>query len=127
MHSIPSSVAQALQQGILSGAYPSGSRLPPQRELAESLGVSRASLREALTVLETLGLVDILPSRGVVVRGPQVGADRASADRLHRPFATPALGTLSPRQLIELRLVLEPGWTAVAAARMQAAGLRHLQ
>lgn len=127
MHSIPSSVAQALQQGILSGAYPSGSRLPPQRELAESLGVSRASLREALTVLETLGLVDILPSRGVVVRGPQVGAERASADRLHRPFATPALGTLSPRQLIELRLVLEPGWTALAAARMQAAGLRHLQ
>ncbi|MGM3274982.1 FadR/GntR family transcriptional regulator [Ralstonia sp. 24A2] len=122
MHSIPSSVAQALQQGILSGAYPSGSRLPPQRELAESLGVSRASLREALTVLETLGLVDILPSRGVLVRGPQ-----ASAERLHRPFATPALGTLSPRQLIELRLVLEPGWTALAAARMQAAGLRHLQ
>ncbi|NLP82163.1 FadR/GntR family transcriptional regulator, partial [Acinetobacter baumannii] len=58
MHSIPSSVAQALQQRILSGEYPSGSRLPPQRELAESLGVSRASLREALTVLETLGLVD---------------------------------------------------------------------
>ena len=50
MHSIPSSVAQALQQRILSGEYPSGSRLPPQRELAESLGVSRASLREALTV-----------------------------------------------------------------------------
>ncbi|MCO5396904.1 FadR/GntR family transcriptional regulator [Ralstonia soli] len=126
MHSIPSSVAQALQQGILSGAYPAGSRLPPQRELAESLGVSRASLREALTVLETLGLVDILPSRGVVVRG-QMGAERAGAERMHRPFATPALGTLSPRQLIELRLVLEPGWTALAAARMQAAGLRHLQ
>lgn len=122
MHSIPSSVAQTLQQGILCGDYPSGSRLPPQRELAASLGVSRASLREALTVLETLGLVDILPSRGVVVRGPQ-----ASAERMHRPFATPALGTLSPRQLIELRLVLEPGWTALAAARMQAAGLRHLQ
>ena len=127
MHSIPSSVAQALQQRILSGEYPSGSRLPPQRELAESLGVSRASLREALTVLETLGLVDILPSRGVVVRGQKFGAEGASAERMHRPFATPALGTLSPRQLIELRLVLEPGWTALAAARMHAAGLRHLQ
>lgn len=121
MHSIPSSLAQTLQQRILCGDYPPGSRLPPQRELAESLGVSRASLREALAVLETLGLVDILPSRGVVVRGP------ASAERMHRPFATPALGTLSPRQLIELRLVLEPGWTALAATRMHAAGLRHLQ
>jgi len=122
MLSIPSSVAQALQQRIISGDYPSGTRLPPQRELATSLGVSRASLREALTVLETLGLVDILPSKGVVVRGPHAGTER-----MHRPFATAALGTLSPRQLIELRLVLEPGWTALAAARMHAAGLRHLQ
>ncbi len=121
MLSIPSSVAQTLQQRIMSGDYVSGSRLPPQRELALSLGVSRASLREALTVLETLGLVDILPSKGVVVRGP------ADTERMHRAFATPALGTLSPRQLIELRLVLEPGWTALAASRTNAAGLRQLQ
>ena len=110
--------------GLVTAEFLPASLLTP---MAESLGVSRASLREALTVLETLGLVDILPSRGVVVRGQKFGAEGASAERMHRPFATPALGTLSPRQLIELRLVLEPGWTALAAARMHAAGLRHLQ
>lgn len=122
MHRIPSSVAQTLQQQILSGHYASGSPLPAQRELAQRLGISRASLREALSVLETLGLVDILPGRGVMVRGPH-----ASGERTHRAFATPEMGTLSPRQLIELRLVLEPGWTALAAGRADAGAHHQLQ
>jgi len=122
MQSIPSSIAQTLQQHILGGRYASGSQLPPQRELAQLLGISRASLREALSMLETLGLVEILPGKGVRVSGPHTGSAR-----MHRSYATPALGTLSPRQLIELRLVLEPGWTALAATRADASGLRQLQ
>ncbi len=121
MHRIASSIAQTLQQQILSGHYAGDAPLPAQRELAQSLGISRASLREALSVLETLGLVDILPGKGVIVRGP-----KARAERSHRSFATPHLGTLSPRQLIELRLVLEPGWTALAATCADAADLRQL-
>lgn len=124
MHArIPSSVAQTLQQQILSGHYASGSTLPAQRELAQRLGISRASLREALSVLETLGLVDIQPGRGVMVRGTHA----QGGDRAHRAFAAPEMGTLSPRQLIELRLVLEPGWTALAATRIDAAALQQLQ
>ncbi|WP_280188837.1 FadR/GntR family transcriptional regulator [Delftia sp. PS-11] len=122
MQSIPISIAQTLQQHILSGHYASGSHLPPQRELARQLGISRASLREALSMLETLGLVDIQPGKGVRINGP-----RGGSARMPRAYATPALGTLSPRQLIELRLVLEPGWSALAAARADDAGLRQLQ
>lgn len=120
--SIPHAITQTLQQQIVSGHYPSGSSLPAQRELAQSLGISRASLREALSVLETLGLVDVVPGKGVIVRGPH-----ARSERMHRAFVTPALGTLSPRQLIELRLVLEPGWTALAASRARAGDHRRLQ
>lgn len=122
MQSIPTSIAQTLQQHILSGRYASGSQLPPQRELAQQLGISRASLREALSMLDTLGLVEIQPGKGVRVNGPHSGSAR-----LHRAYATPALGALSPRQLIELRLVLEPGWAALAAARTDDSGLRQLQ
>ena len=96
--------------------------VPPQRELARQLGISRASLREALSMLEALGLVEIQPGKGVRINGPHSG--RA---RMHRAYATPALGTLSPRQLIELRLVLEPGWAALAAVRADDSGLRQLQ
>lgn len=122
MDRISSSIAQTLQQQILSGHYAGDAPLPAQRELAQRLGISRSSLREALSVLETLGLVDILPGKGVIVRGPQARAHRA-----HRSFATPNLGTLSPRQLIELRLVLEPGWTALAASRVDADSRRQLR
>lgn len=119
---IPNSTAHTLQRQIASGQFPAGSLLPGQRELADSLGISRASLREALSVLETLGLVDILPGKGVRVRGPH-----GPAERMHRAFATPSLGTLSPRQLIELRLVIEPGWAGLAAERASAGTRRQLQ
>src|SRR5256885_3230015 len=66
--------------------------------------------------------LEIQPGKGVRINGPHSG--RA---RMHRAYATPALGTLSPRQLIELRLVLEPGWAALAAVRADDSGLRQLQ
>ena len=83
MQSIPISMAQTLQQHILSGHYPGGSQLPPQRELARQLGISRASLREALSMLEALGLVEIQPGKGVRINSPHSG--RA---RMHRAYAT---------------------------------------
>ena len=55
---------------ILEGTLKSGDRLPAQRELSEQFGISRASLREALSVLETLGLVRVEVGRGVFVLGP---------------------------------------------------------
>jgi GntR family transcriptional repressor for pyruvate dehydrogenase complex len=52
---------------ILDGKFPVGERLPSERRLAEQLAISRASLREALSTLETLGLVRCEPHRGTFV------------------------------------------------------------
>jgi GntR family transcriptional repressor for pyruvate dehydrogenase complex len=52
---------------ILSGELPPGTRLPSERQLADQFSVSRASLREAMSVLETLGLVRIEHGRGSFV------------------------------------------------------------
>lgn len=68
--SVPEYVAGQLQRMILAGELPPGAALPAQRALAERLGVSRASLREALTVLETLGLVRVRAGKGVFVADP---------------------------------------------------------
>src|SRR3954447_11512944 len=71
---VPHEVAARIQQQILDGELEPGQRLPPQRALSETFGVSRASLREALSVLETLGLIDIRPGLGVFVAvGPARG------------------------------------------------------
>ena len=52
---------------ILDGTFAPGERLPAERQLAERLSISRASLREALSTLETLGLVRGEPHRGTFV------------------------------------------------------------
>lgn len=63
-------IAQQLQSRIRRGEWAQAQRLPGQRQLAESLGVSRASLREAITMLEGLGLVRSEAGRGVFIARP---------------------------------------------------------
>ena len=62
-------LATSLRGQILSGDIPLGSRLR-QEALAEEFGVSRTPVREALRKLQATGLVQLLPNRGAVVRGP---------------------------------------------------------
>lgn len=64
---VPQNVARKIQGMIRSGDLAPGARMPSQRELSEQLGVSRASLREGLLTLETLGLVKTEPGRGTFV------------------------------------------------------------
>ncbi|HEC63525.1 MAG TPA: FadR family transcriptional regulator, partial [Candidatus Acetothermia bacterium] len=61
---VSTEVARQLLELIRSGAFPVGSRLPPEKELAERMGVSRASVREALAALGAVGLVESQPGRG---------------------------------------------------------------
>lgn len=70
MSSTPSltSAARLLIDAILSGEYPPGSRLPPERELAQILGASRATLREVLRQLGGMRMIEAKRSSGVHVR-----------------------------------------------------------
>jgi GntR family transcriptional repressor for pyruvate dehydrogenase complex len=68
---VPRGVAGQLQRLIEDGTLVPGDRLPAQRELAETLGVSRPSLREALSVLQTLGFLVVRPGLGVFVQEPE--------------------------------------------------------
>ena len=61
-------IVEQLRDLILTGKYPPGAKLPPERELAKRLGVNRASLREALKKLEHLGLVRIRQGDGTRVQ-----------------------------------------------------------
>jgi GntR family transcriptional repressor for pyruvate dehydrogenase complex len=61
-------IVEQLRSLILTGQYPPGAKLPPERELAKTLGVNRASLREALKKLEHLGLVRIRQGDGTRVQ-----------------------------------------------------------
>jgi DNA-binding FadR family transcriptional regulator len=61
-------IAAQIEAMIRSEQLPEGAKLPGERELAERLGVSRPSLREALIALETAGLVEVRAGGGTFVR-----------------------------------------------------------
>src|ERR1700753_2973202 len=69
----PASPVSAVAPGLLayftSGEVEPGTRLPPERQLAASLGVGRSAVREALPALDMLGVVSIRPGSGTYLRG----------------------------------------------------------
>src|ERR1700716_2295775 len=69
--SLHDEILTRLRDHIVEGNIPDGNRIP-ERQLCEMLGISRTPLREALKVLGSEGLVDLLPNRGARVR--QLGA-----------------------------------------------------
>lgn len=57
-----------LRRHITSGAWPIGSRIPIEPELAEQIGVGRSTVREAVRSLASIGMLETLPGRGTFVR-----------------------------------------------------------
>ncbi len=68
-NTVVAEVAARMLEYLTSGQLLPGSRLPPERQLAASLGVGRSAVREALAALHILGIVDIRPGSGSYVRG----------------------------------------------------------
>ncbi|WP_328718066.1 FCD domain-containing protein [Streptomyces sp. NBC_00247] len=98
-------VLRSIEERVFAGELKAGDRLPPERELAPVLGVSRSALREALRVLETIGVLVAQPGRGPdsgarIVRNPDDALGRLL--RLHF-----ALGSYSLEDVMEARVVLE--------------------
>lgn len=110
-------IADRIRTLIEDAAFTAGARLPPERELAQQLGVSRPSLREALIALEIDRRIEIRGGSGVYVCEPPA----TSQGR-----ATSALGE-SPAELMQARAALEGAVITLAAARVTPAGLQRLQ
>ena len=104
---------ERLAQSIRLGVLAEGAQLPPERELAETLGVSRVTLREAIKALRDTGLVESRRGRG--------GGTFVVAPPVHRARTTSALGDRPDPHWVEdaldLRRVVEPGSAALAASR----------
>src|SRR3954464_15314331 len=65
---VPEQVFRQLVAAVMDGRYEAGDRLPPQRTLAQDLGVNMASLREGIKRLEELRLVDVKHGDGMRVQ-----------------------------------------------------------
>jgi GntR family transcriptional regulator, transcriptional repressor for pyruvate dehydrogenase complex len=98
-------IAEQLRSMILAGEYPVGARLPPERDLATQLKVSRPSVREALIALEVEGLVEVRIGSGIYVQ--PVGEGKA-AESGHEAEA-------GPFELLRARYIIEAECAALAA------------
>jgi GntR family transcriptional regulator, transcriptional repressor for pyruvate dehydrogenase complex len=114
-------VAEQLRDAVLDGRFPPGSKLPPERELAAEFRVNRTSVREAIKVLEGLGLVHVRQGDGVTVR----------------PLVEASLGVLGPMifhggrvdsgLMAELGEVMQPLLLELARAAIARCRPEHLR
>jgi GntR family transcriptional repressor for pyruvate dehydrogenase complex len=107
---------------ISRGSIAPGSKFPPERELAKEFGVNRASLRQALKVLEIMGVLTQRVGDGTYLSPSAETILKEPLDFLI------LLDDLSHHELFETRLIVEPELAARAAERATAedmAGLRQ--
>ena len=105
-------VVEQIEEAILSGMLIPGQHLPSERELVIQFSVSRPTVREALRVLQSRGLI---ASRPGVRTGPEVLP--LSGQALERSFSTLArMAALSLSDLVQFRVILESSACRLAAA-----------
>ena len=119
--SAPMRLATELREKILRGQYRDGQRLPAERYLAEQHGLSRGTVREALSLLEQGGLIARHRGSGSYVTDPTEGRTGDGGDRDDVAEIT------SPLQLLEVRLALEAQMVRLAARNMTARDISGLE
>ena len=101
-------VVSQIQEWITENGLQVGDRLPPERELASRLGVSRATISQALVAMEVVGMVSVRHGDGVVLIEPAGSTKVVSALRRHAQQLP---------EIIEAREALETKLAALAADR----------
>lgn len=121
-------IADQIRTLIGAGEFPTGGRLPAERDLAKQLGVSRPSVREALIALEVEGLVEVRVGSGVYVRTRGVpGNANGNGDgmKLAEPAADEA--DAGPFELMRARYTIESECAALAAKSATRAQLAAIE
>jgi GntR family transcriptional repressor for pyruvate dehydrogenase complex len=118
---VPQQIVSRLLDLIQQRHLGPGERLPAERELAATMGVSRSSLREALRALTVLGVTEMRHGTGTYVSS-------LSPDLLVRPLSfVLSLSHGGFEQLFEARKVVEPAIAALAAERIDDAALDRVE
>jgi GntR family transcriptional repressor for pyruvate dehydrogenase complex len=116
-----SQVVEQIRQLIKDGELMPGDQLLPERELAEQLGVSRTSVRQALGVLEGMGVIEITPRDGAYVRHRSLEGAVESLTQLLFQEREHVAHAFEVRQIIETQAV------RLAAMRRSEADIENLR
>lgn len=114
-------IIEQFKQQILSGSWKPGDKLPPERELSESLGVSRTSVREAISALTAMGLVEVRVGEGTFLASdiaPLYKGDISSKFLVKRS---------SLLEVVEARKIIETQLACLAAGRATREDLNKME
>jgi GntR family transcriptional repressor for pyruvate dehydrogenase complex len=104
-------ILEQIKQMVTEGSLKPGDRLTSERELAEQLQVSRASIREAFSALDMMGILESKPGEGTFIR-------EVSEDSLIKPLSLMLmLYQDNTMDVVEIRDILEAGSASLAAVR----------
>ncbi len=117
---LPDQIAARLIELIRERRLRAGDRLPPERELAASMGVSRSSLREALRALSMIGVTEMRHGDGTYLSSLEPASLMRSVGLVLE------LSESGMEELFEARKLVEPGLAALAARRIDPAQLPAL-
>lgn len=110
-----------IRELIYEGELKKGDKLPSERQLKEDLGVSRASIREAFSALEMIGLIESRPGEGTFIRD-------SFDEEVFNPLSLMLLLSENvASELLEMRRVLEIDCVKLAAKRATEPQIEELQ
>jgi GntR family transcriptional repressor for pyruvate dehydrogenase complex len=118
-------VLAEIEQRLRSGGLRAGDRLPPERQLAEALGVSRGAVREALRILEAMGVVEAGTGSGPAAGSIIVNDSTSGLSMVLRMHLQSS--SLRHDDLVEVRVALERLAVRKVTAEPDEQGLAHLR
>jgi len=124
--SLKDACVQAILAKILSGELKPGDRLPPERELAEDMGVSRSSLNHSIVELEAMGFLSVEPRRGTVVNDYRSHPTPQSLDAVMR-YSSVEMDKALFSDLMDTRLLIESECARLACRNIYDSTLEKMQ
>jgi GntR family transcriptional repressor for pyruvate dehydrogenase complex len=119
--SLATFVVKRIEEALINKEIKPGGFLPPEAELSKNLNVGKSSVREALKMLQAMGVVKIKQGQGTQIR-----------TRLDESLINPLIFQLiiennQPREIVELRKMFEPAYTLLAMANATEEDIEGIQ
>jgi GntR family transcriptional repressor for pyruvate dehydrogenase complex len=120
---ISDQIIDQIRDAVLSGKLKPGDRLASEKELADQFGVSKATMREALRVLEVMGLIEIRKGLGGGIFTAEVGMRTT----IHSIINFLHFQSVSIREITMLRCLIEPAVARIAASKITDKDIHNLK
>jgi GntR family transcriptional repressor for pyruvate dehydrogenase complex len=119
--SVVKMVLERIREAIINRELKPGDYLPSEAELTSSLGVGKTSVREAIKMLEAMGVVEVRQGHGTFIR------EHASEDSIGPLIFQLILEQATPEGLLELRLIFEPAYTLLAMRKATEEDIKRIR